>query len=128
MDPELAFILLFFCLLTVFWQFSEGTKKYLESPVANKIYSVQAELPVITVCHRKSSLRMRTMYGISYKEFRDGKMTSEDSGNMSAEEVFKEAIDANYYLLDSTGRVLKKRTKNTLLLVLVMQQNCRPNF
>ena len=101
----LGFLLLLFCLLVVCWQFNEGTKKYLATPVANKIYSDEAELPVITICHRKKSLRMGTTHGLDYEDFKAGKLLPDDSGNMSAIAVFKEAIEANYYLLDITGLI-----------------------
>ena len=96
-------LLMIFCILVVIWQVWEGTSKYLAAPVANKIFSAEAELPVITICHRKKSLRMGTKLGLTYEDFKDGKFLPYDSENISAEELFEEAIAEHYYLLDSTG-------------------------
>ena len=96
-------LLMLFCILSVIWQVWNGTSKYLAAPVANKIFSVEAELPVITICHRKKSLRMGTKLGLTYEDFRDGNFLPDDSENISAEEVFEEAISEHYYLLDITG-------------------------
>ena len=109
-------LLMLFCILVVFWQVWKGTSKYLAAPVANKIFSVEAELPVITVCHRKKGLRMGTKIRLTYEDFKDGKFLPYDSENISAEELFEEAIAEHYYLLDITGQEDISKTNQFILL------------
>ena len=101
----LGVLLFVFCLLVVAWQLYQGTKKYLAEPLANKIYSAQAELPVITVCHADDDLKIPKTEGMKHSDFRKGDFMS-ILENMTAEEVFDEATDHHYGLLDYTGCII----------------------
>ena len=101
----LGVLLFVFCLLVVAWQLYQGTKKYLTEPVANKIYSAQAELPVITVCHADVDLKIHKTKGMIYSDFRKGIFMSIQE-NMTAEEIVDEATDYHYGLLDYTGCII----------------------
>ena len=101
----LGVLLFVFCLLVVAWQLYQGTKKYLTEPVANKIYSAQAELPVITVCHADVDLKIHKTKGMTYKDFKKGIFMS-ILEKKTAEEVFEEATDHHYGLLDYTGSII----------------------
>ena len=98
----IGLFLLSFCVLVVIWQVFVGTKKYLAAPVANKIYAEEVELPVITICHHKHSLRAQSQFGLDWDDFKAGKLLPDNADNVSAEDVFEEAF---YYLLDITGIV-----------------------
>ena len=98
----LGVLLFVFCLLVVSWQLYQGTKKYMAEPLANKIYSAQAELPVITVCHADDDLKIPKTKGMKHSDFRRGIFMS-ILENRTAEEVFDEATDYHYGLLDYTG-------------------------
>ena len=102
----LGFFLLIFCFLVVIWQVFMGTRKYLDAPVANKIYVEEVELPAITICHHKHSLRVESRYGLKWADFKAGRIFPNESYNVSAGEWFEQALDENYYLLDITGLVL----------------------
>ena len=41
------------CALVLSYEVIKGTLKYLDGPVANKIYTTEAELPVIAICNQK---------------------------------------------------------------------------
>ena len=100
----LGFVLLLFCILVVIWQVFMGTRKYLAAPVANKISAEQVELPVITICHIKTALRVDDQIsGLDYDDLKKGRFYPEDRGNVSVEEMVKQALDEHYYLLDNTG-------------------------
>jgi hypothetical protein len=83
----------------------KGTLKYLDAPVANKIYTAEAELPVITICPQRK-FRMGTKLGLEYADFYAGRFVPKDSENISAEEVFTEALEEYYYLHDITGLMI----------------------
>ena len=80
-----------------------GTKKYLDAPVANKIYAEEVEFPIITICHREFDMRVEPKYGLDFKDFKAGNIYPNESYNVSAENWFEQALDENYYLLDITG-------------------------
>ena len=101
----LGVLLFVFCLLMVSWQLYQGTKKYMAEPLANKIYSAQAELPVIMVCHADDKLKIPKTKGMKHSDFRKGDFMS-ILDNMTAEEVFDEATDHHYDLLDYTGCII----------------------
>ena len=55
-----------------------GTKKYLDAPVANKIFAEEVELPVITLCHINMSLRVdKYKYGLDYGDLKKGRFYPE---------------------------------------------------
>ena len=56
----LKVLLFMFCIIVVLWQVFMGTKKYLEAPVANKIFAEEVELPDITVCHLKTEEKLES--------------------------------------------------------------------
>ena len=93
------------CVLVVSYEVIKGTLKYLDAPVANKIYTAEAELPVIRICPQKK-FRMGTILGLKYDDFTAGRFLPEDSENVTAEEVFTEALEEYYYLLDITGLMI----------------------
>ena len=101
----LGVLLFVFCLLMVSWQLYQGTKKYLAEPLANKIYSAQAELPVITVCHADDDLKIPKTKGMKHSDFKKGIFMS-ILEKKTAEEVFEEATDHHYGLLDYTGSII----------------------
>ena len=82
----LGTLLLLTCVLVVAYEVMKGTLKYLDAPVANKIYTAEADLPVITICPQKK-FRMGTKLGLERSEFTAGKFLPEDSENVTAEEV-----------------------------------------
>ena len=98
----LGVLLFVFCLLVVSWQLYQGTKKYMAEPLANKIYSAQAELPVITVCHADDDLKQK---GMKHSDYKRGIFMS-ILENMTAEEIVDEATDYHYGLLDYTGCII----------------------
>ena len=106
----LGFLLLLFCILMVIWQVFKGTKKYLKAPVANRIFAEEVELPVITICHINSSLRVdKYKYGLDYNDLKTGMFYPEDGyngHNVSTEEMFDHSLNEHYYLLDVTGMLL----------------------
>ena len=93
------------CVLVVSYEVIKGTLKYLDAPVANKIYTAEAELPVITICN-KWKFRMGTVLGLVKNDFTAGRFLPEDSENVTAEEVYTEALEEYYYLLDITGLMI----------------------
>ena len=102
----LGFLIFLFCVLVVIWQLYQGTKKYLDTPVASKIYTQEVELPVITICHAKADLKIAKKYGLDYGDFvMLGKFLPDDPANMTADEVFNKSMDHYYNLLDYTGSV-----------------------
>ena len=96
-------ICLIFCLGIVIWQLIVGTEKYLAAPVANYIYTAEAELPALTICHQNRHLRVHSKYGLDYKNFKDGKFVPTNTKDFSIEEEFEDGISKFYYLLDYTG-------------------------
>ena len=98
----LGTLLLMTCVLVVAYEVMKGTLKYLDAPVANKIYTAEAELPVITICPQKK-FWMGTKLGLSRDDFTAGRFLPQDSENVAAEEDFTEALEEYYYLLDITG-------------------------
>ena len=103
LEGLLKVVLFMFCILVVIWQVFMGTRKYLEAPVANKIFAKEVELPDITICHLKESLRVASKYGLDYDDYMYGRMFPEENYNISMENMFEEALDEQYYLLDITG-------------------------
>ena len=100
----LGFLILLFCVSVVIWQLYQGTKKYLDTPVASKIYTQEVEVPVITICHANDDMKIVKKYGLDFSDFVVlGKFLPDDPVNMTAEEVLNEATDHFYYLLDYTG-------------------------
>ena len=101
----LGFLLFLFCVLVVAWQLYQGTKKYLDKPVASTIYSQEIELPVITICHVDSDLIFgpQSLHGLSYFKFPSGQFMEEYPENKTAENLLSQAIEHYYYLLDYTG-------------------------
>ena len=99
----LKVLLFMFCIIVVLWQVFMGTRKYLEAPVANKIFAEEVELPDFTVCHLKKSLRVASKYGLDYDDYSYGRMFPEENYNISMEDMFEEALNEHYYLLDITG-------------------------
>ena len=101
-----GFLLFGFCVLVVIWQLYQGTQKYLDKPVANKIYSQEVELPDITICHASRGMKIRRQLrkgGYEYSSYLSGKFLPGDPKNKSAQEIFEEATDYYYHLLDYTG-------------------------
>ena len=73
--------------------------------MANKIYAEEVELPVITICHHKHSLRAQSQFGLDWDDFKAGKLLPDNANNVSHEDVFEAALDEHYHLLDITGTV-----------------------
>ena len=94
------------CLGMVLWQVWCGTMKYLACPVASKVYTMEAELPVVTVCHNKDQMKIPTMHGTSfYKIVKQGRFQLEDNPrNKTLQEGFDQAIHHYYFLLDYSGK------------------------
>ena len=99
----LGFLIFLFCVIVVIWQLYQGTKKYLDTPVASKIYTQEVELPVITICHTKIGRKIAQNYGLNYLDFMKGQFLPDDPVNKTAEEVFDKSTDYYYNLLDYTG-------------------------
>ena len=93
------------CVLVVSYEVIKGTLKYLDAHVANKIYTAEADLPVITICPQKK-FRMGTKLGLDRDDFTAGRFLPEVSENVTADEVFTEALEEYYYLLDITGLMI----------------------
>ena len=72
-----------FCVGVVTWEVFRGTKKYLSSPVANVVYTVQADLPMITVCPQRGELKYGPMPVLQNDLFWKGKFYPDDKeGNL----------------------------------------------
>ena len=80
-----------------------GHKEVPEAPVANKIFAEEVELPDITICHLKESLRVASKYGLDFDDYTYGRMFPKENYNISMEDMFEEALNEHYYLLDITG-------------------------
>ena len=52
-----ATLLQVFCVCVVSYEVYRATLKYLSSPVANVVYTVETELPMVTVCNSVSEVR-----------------------------------------------------------------------
>ena len=100
----LGFLLFVFCLVVVIWQVWQGTMKYIAAPVASKIYTEEAEVPVITVCHNDYRWKIAKIHGLGYNQFvQEGRFVPKDPSNMTAQELFDESINQYYHLLDHSG-------------------------
>ena len=89
--------------------------KYMAAPVASKVYTKEAEIPVITVCHQDDNLKIPNLHKMSFKRItEEGIFKPDRSVNLSTEEVIEEALNHYYYLLDFSGEAL-----NIFLLILV---------
>ena len=101
----LGFCLFLFCVIVVIWQVWQGTRKYLAAPVASKIYNEEAELPVITICHNDQNRMIANIHKlVSYNQFvKEGKFMPKEPLNMTAQEIFDEALSHYYHILDSSG-------------------------
>ena len=92
-----------------------GTEKFLQQPRGTTIYSKQAEMPVITVCHNdKGSSHNLDQFNMSYDQyvdfgkFSDGISTVEEiyekaTGISTVEEIYEKATNHFYHLLDKSG-------------------------
>ena len=90
-----------------------GTKKYLSAPVTTTSYSTQIELPIITICHTSKEGSFGT--DDNYEAyFGEGNFLDEGS-SCSAEVLYQQRTDQNYYRLDGTGTINKYTTKNYFL-------------
>ena len=99
--------LFLFCVIMVVWQVWEGTVKYMAAPVASKVYTKEAEIPVITVCHEDDNLKIPNLYKMSFKRItEEGIFKSDQPVNMTSEELIEEALNHYYYLLDVSGEAL----------------------
>ena len=102
----------------VVWQVWEGTLKYMSSPVASKVYTKEAEIPVITVCHEDDNLKIKTLHKLSFNRItKEGIFKPDLPVNMSFDEVIEEAMNHYYYLLDFSGNAL------SLLFLLLFFEN-----
>ena len=101
----LGFLLFLFCVLVVAWQLYQGTKKYLDKPVASTIYSQEIELPVITICHVNNALKFgpTSLHGVTNRKFVSGQFMNEYTENKTAENLLSQATEHYHYLLDYTG-------------------------
>ena len=110
--------LFLFCVIMVVWQVWEGTLKYMSSPVASKVYTKEAEIPVITVCHEDDNLKIKTLHKLSFNRItKEGIFKPDLPVNMSFDEVIEEAMNHYYYLLDFSGNAL------SLLFLLLFFEN-----
>ena len=90
------------CLLVVLVQLFLGTRKFLTHPQGTIVYSKQADMPVITLCHNDKLLSHNLdQFNLSYHhyvyfgEFSDGIST--------VEEIYEKATNHFYHLLDKSG-------------------------
>ena len=107
MITSLFNILLFlFCFIFVCWQIFQGTIKYLDAPVATRVFSEKVDLPVLTICPNIFN-RIRTTLGVSYHDFRHGQFMPDNEVNVSItpDKFFEEAINKRYYFLDMRGEI-----------------------
>ena len=105
-----GFLLFLFCFLFVCWQILQGTRKYLEAPVATRIFSQKVDLPVLTICPNIYN-RFRTTLGVSYNDFRRGQFMPDKgiNGSSTPDHLFEEAINKRYYFLDMRGEIDKAK-------------------
>ena len=72
-----------FCVCVVTWELFRGTQKYLSRPVANVVYTVEADLPMITVCPQMGWLKYGPMPVAQNDLFWKGKFYPNDKeGNL----------------------------------------------
>ena len=115
--------LFLFCVIVVLWQLWQGTVRYLSTPVASKIYTEEAELPVITVCHEDDNLKIANLHKLSFYQItEDGIFMPHEPVDMTAEEVIDEAMDHYFYLLDFRGMAFD--TFSSISNTLVEKRSC----
>ena len=81
-------LLKIFCVCVVTYEVYRGTRKFLSNPVANVVYTVETELPMVTVCNG--------VYDVKY-------------GPMPV--TLGDLTYRGKYYPDDKGRVLKKLTR-----------------
>ena len=62
-------ILKLFCFCVVGYEVYRATKKFLSNPVANVVYTVETELPMVTVCNELEEIKFGPM-PIYHRDFR----------------------------------------------------------
>ena len=69
-----------FCVCVVSYEVYRATLKYLSSPVANVVYTVETELPMVTVCNSVNEVKFGPM-PVKEGDLRwKGKFYSNDKG------------------------------------------------
>ena len=101
----LYWVLFFLCFGIVAWQLYVGTSKYISSPHGVTTYSEQLVMPDLTVCHQWGVLGYDVNpMGLQVDQYIDKGVFSGSDSQMSAEDVFVQATEQYYYLLDQRGR------------------------
>ena len=73
-------LLKIFCVCVVTYEVYRGTRKFLSNPVANVVYTVETELPMLTVCSAVKEIKFGPM-PVSSDDLRwKGKFYPDDKG------------------------------------------------
>ena len=100
----------------IFCQVWLGTEKYLSAPVATTSYSTQMEMPVITICHGTDEGKFGSEENFA-AYFNEGNFL-EDGSNLSAEDLYQQRTDQNYFMLDGTGTTNIQNNPNNIKCLL----------
>ena len=97
------------CAIAVIYFLTKGTEKLLSKPTATRVYSLEAEPPAISVCHKDTKRRIANLHGLVYDDYAyDGKFIPEgfeQSNDDDLDDLFSEAYNDHYFLLDKTVNV-----------------------
>ena len=82
----------------------QGTTKYISSPVANVVFSTEAELPMLTICHQRG---LGPMPGdLTKRDLIHGKFFPDDSSDdFDVDQMFEKAMQEYDYFLNLTGKM-----------------------